>query len=88
MGIHIASLYNVKIRIFRYTMLRAMTLWLAGSTCADRMKRALQIVGDRPLAEVAKDNPEDALRVYIIRNSKPYNDESPVCRAFPEESPL
>ena len=52
---------------------------LAGSTVAVCMKKALQLVGDKPLEEFAERYPEEALRVYIRENGKPYNDESPVC---------
>lgn len=49
------------------------------------MLRALQLYGDQPLAEVAKEHPEDAYRVFIVRNSRPYDDESPVRSAGPAE---
>ena len=43
------------------------------------MKKGLQLVGDKPLEEVAERYPEEALRVYIRENGKPYNNESLVC---------
>ena len=51
---------------------------LAGSTFADRTNRALQLIGQMELEDFAKDHPEDALRVFIKKNRRPYTDESPV----------
>ncbi len=58
---------------------------VAGSTAAERTKKALKLVGKQRLEDVAEDHPEDALRAYIKRNHKPYNDESPVCSDGPAD---
>ena len=52
------------------------------------MTKALQLVDGKPLEEVAEKYPEDALRVYIKENCKPYSDESPVCNVGPAEIKL
>ena len=65
----------------RCEMTLTITLTLAGSTSAECTQEALQLVGKKPLQEVARDDPEDALRVFIREKRRPYNDESPVCSA-------
>ena len=58
-----------------------ITLTLAGTTSTECTQEALQLLGKKPLHEVARDDPEDALRVSIREKRRPYNDESPVCSA-------
>lgn len=48
---------------------------------AEKLERSLEVVGNRPLYEAAKDYPVDAWRVWTVNYPREYGEDSEVCDA-------